>query len=202
MCLHYDYALTASVGLYTILYKYIYYSYDFCSKSAGLCYYGFIVKGNLDLTFKTKPLSSIQSIFSYITSESLFFFLKNSITNHFIHPDMHNTVSGIIPSTYLSFPSALFPQVLYSLHFTLLNTALCCDASVLVKGSTMISFRFLHLPLILSAFSVRTYTDVLPTFSSPQIPADFSEMSVYHLNNLTDKNQILKVFQVKTSSPA
>lgn len=76
MCLHYDYALTASVGLYTILYKYIYYSYDFCSKSAGLCYYGFIVKGNLDLTFKTKPLSSIQSIFSYITSESLFFFFE------------------------------------------------------------------------------------------------------------------------------
>ena len=200
MCLHYDCALTASVGLYTILHKYIYYAYDFCSKSAGLCYYGFIVKGNLDLTYlKPNPFPP-SNLFS-ITSELLFFFL-NSITNHFIHPDMHNTVSGTIPSTYLSFPSALFPQVLQSLHFTLLNIALCCDASVLVKGSTMISFRFLHLPLILSAFSVRTYTDVLPTFSSPQIPADFSEMSVYHLNNLTDKNQILKVFQVKPSSPA
>ena len=150
--------------------------------------------------FKTKPLPSIQSIFSCSTSELLFFL--NSITNHFIHPDMHNTVSGTIPSTYLSFPSALFPQVLQSLHFTLLNIALCCDASVLVKGFTMISFRFLHLPLILSAFSVRAYTDVLPTFSSPQLPGDFSEMSTHYLNNLTDKNQILKVFQVKANSPA
>lgn len=172
------------------------------AQSTGLCYYGFIVKGNLDLTcLKPNPFPP-SNLFSLILLLNYFFVFLNSITNHFIHPDMHNTVSGTIPSTYLSSPSALFPQVLQSLHFTLLNIAHCCDASVLLKGSTMISFRFLHRPLILSAFSVRTYTDVLPTFSSPQIPADFSEMSVYHLNNLTDKNQILKVFQVKPSSPA
>lgn len=112
MCLHYDRALTVSVGLYTILHKYIYYSYDFCSKSAGLCYYSFIVKGNLDLTcLKPNPFPP-SNLFSLVLLLNYFFFFLNSITNHFIHPDMHNTVSGTIPSTYLSFPSALFPQVL------------------------------------------------------------------------------------------
>ena len=84
------------------------------------------------------------------------------------------------PSRVLSkLPICFIPpsSVESALH-TLLNTALFCDASVLVKGFTMISLRFLHLPLLLSAFGVKTDIHILPTSSSPQIPEDFSEMSV------------------------
>lgn len=74
MCLHYDRALTVSVGLYTILHKHIYYSYDFCSKSAGLCYYSFIVKGNLDLTcLKPNPFPP-SNLFSLVLLLNYFFF--------------------------------------------------------------------------------------------------------------------------------